>query len=189
MRRLTEFLRRQYIFAKKAHKIVRGRNFLPSKKKNGEDRSFGDWLEDLLDKHPEVVVFVLVIVFAFTALGPFLARGDFSDFRQLLNDAREALVNVIGVASVLLGVYAIHRATSFRNESAEEKARDDLRREREQRALENGLTEIKNLLKTTLTAVEQTNGLMTSRGMNGDSRNPKPGGGGSSLSDQDSVKS
>lgn len=61
MRRLTEFLRRQYIFAKKAHKIVRGRNFLPSKKKNGEDRSFGDWLEDLLDKRPEVVVFVLVI--------------------------------------------------------------------------------------------------------------------------------
>ena len=155
---------------------------MPSKKKNGEDRSFGDWLEDLLDKRPEVVVFVLVIVFAFTALGPFLARGDFSDFRQLLNDAREALVNV-------LGVYAIHQATSFRNESAEEKARDDLRREREQRALENGLTEIKNLLKTTLTAVEQTNGLMTSRGMNGDSRNPGTGGGGSSLSDQDSVKS
>ena len=151
---------------------------MPSKKKNGEDRSFGDWLEDLLDKRPEVVVFVLVIVFAFTALGPFLARGDFSDFRQLLNDAREALVNVIGVVSVLLGVYAIHQATSFRNESAEEKARDDLRREREQRALENGLT-----------AVEQTNGLMTSRGMNGDSRNPGTGGGGSSLSDQDSVKS
>ena len=162
---------------------------MPSKKKNGEDRSFGDWLEDLLDKRPEVVVFVLVIVFAFTALCPFLARGDFSDFRQLLNDAREALVNVIGVVSVLLGVYAIHQATSFRNESAEEKARDDLRREREQRALENGLTEIKNLLKTTLTAVEQTNGLMTSRGMNGDSRNPGTGGGGSSLSDQDSVKS
>lgn len=163
---------------------------MPSKKKGGKNRSFGDWLEYLLKQRPDLVVFVLILLLAFSALGPFLTRDLSVFWRSLFGDIRETLMNVISMTSVLLGFYAIHQATSFRDESAEEKAEDDRRRAREQKQLEERVSELKSLLRTVLTAVESKNGLGSPRatiGASGKDTESTPSAGGNSLSGKDTT--
>lgn len=151
---------------------------MPSKHRNGKGRSFGDWLEDLLDRHPEPVVFILVLLFAFAVLEPFLTQSLPYFWQTMIQNVRAALMNVVSAASILLGFYAIHQATSFRSEDAIQKRIDDLRIERMYKKILDQLT----------AQNKKENGLDNPRSPIGDgNEDPKPPIGGDGLSGKDST--
>lgn len=157
---------------------------MPSKKRNGKGRGFDGWLENLLDDHPERVVFVLVLLFAFAALEPFLTWGYSSFWREVLGNVRDSLMNILSAGSILLGFYSIHQAVSFRNKDAAQKAAEDRKHEEEHRELVSGQDEIKDLLG----GIAVKNGLNTPRSSLGDeNEDKKPPTEGDSLSVQDTT--
>lgn len=125
---------------------------MPSRNTNGKNgRDPGYWLEYLLDKHPGLVAFVLVLVVAFAMLEPFLAPGLPYDVQGTVEKAWQALMNLVSAGSVLLAIYAIHQATSFRNADAAQKREDDKRAtERYQRILDELMKENKKKMGTGL---------------------------------------
>lgn len=161
---------------------------MPSKKRSGKDHGFGDWLENLFENRPELIVFILVLLLAFSIGAPFMA-WDLSDYWQtMLGSVRESVLNGIGVVSVFLGLYAIHQATVFKRESDREKTADDLRRKLERRALENSLAEIKDNLRVVLYSTRRLEELVTARVGRGENKEWGTADDGDSLSGKDTTK-